>query len=76
MKWFSTRLLALHRSETAATTVEYLTLLVLVALGTIATIAFLGDELRTLFAGVHDEMSSGEIRGGLSAEQPTSDNER
>ena len=58
----------LHRDESGITTLEYLWVLVFVAIASFLVVALLGGELRELFADVHHQMSSGEIRGGYSAE--------
>ena len=77
MKRLEALLIALHEDETAVTSTEYVVILVLIACGSILTLQMLGgwsgqDEnegaLREFYSSVHEEMSSGQIRGGLSAE--------
>lgn len=58
---------AFHRDESGVTATEYIMLFCLIASVSLMTVGLLGEELRFLFTDVHAEMSSGEIRGGLSS---------
>lgn len=62
------RIRAFHHNESGATTTEYLLVLVLISLFAAAAVAAVGENLQSLYTEVHEEMSSGEIRGGMSAD--------
>ncbi len=61
---------ALHEDESAVTTLEYVIIVTLVAFGAIGMVALLQGELEGLYGDVHEEMSSGQVRGGMSVADP------
>jgi Flp pilus assembly pilin Flp len=57
---------ALHEDESGITNLEFILITILIAVASLATIELLGGEIVELYESVHQEMSSGQIRGGLS----------
>lgn len=64
-----TLLAALHEDESGITNLEFLLITIFVAITSLASVELLGMEIIDLYESVHEEMSSGEIRGGLSQSQ-------
>ena len=61
-------IIELHEDEAGVTATEYVSILVLVACVSIASVQLLGTHVTELYTEVHEGMSNGEIRGGLASD--------
>ncbi len=66
MDKLSTLIFALHEDESGITNLEFILITIFVAVASLAAVELLGEEIVELYEDVHEQMSSGEIRGGLS----------
>ena len=66
MKKLTHMLVALHEDESGITNLEFVLITIFVAVMSLAAVELLGESIVELYETVHEEMSSGRIRGGLS----------
>ena len=66
MDKLSKLIFALHEDESGITNLEFILITIFVAVASLAAVELLGEEIVELYEDVHEQMSSGEIRGGLS----------
>ena len=67
MSALAKRLKEFHHNESAVTATEYVSLLVLIACGSIISVSLFGGAVNDVYREVHEGMSNGKIRGGLSS---------